>query len=162
YIGLGDVREALVLAASVLVIMVLTVAQQRKAERALEALRDLSSPRYDNIRNAMRYIISVHVPTAGMSFLPLMLGWPLLLFPVHVVFLEFVIDPACTIVFEAERTERGVMNRPPRDPHAPLFDTHMLRLSLLLGVTMLAAVLAAYAWAVAVALPEAETRALGF
>jgi P-type Ca2+ transporter type 2C len=117
---------------------------------------------YDNIRNAMRYIISVHVPTAGMALLPLAAGWPLVLFPVHVVFLEFVIDPACSIVFEAEATERGLMQRPPRDPRAPLFDTRMLGESLLLGATMLAAVAAAYGWAVTAGRPPSEARALGF
>ncbi len=49
----------------------------------------------------MRYLLAVHVPIAGMSFLPLVFGWPAFLFPVHIVFLEFVIDPACSIVFEA-------------------------------------------------------------
>src|SRR5678816_1674308 len=103
---------------------------------------------YDNIRNAMRYIISVHVPTAGMSFLPLALGGPLFLFPVHVVFLEFVIDPACTLVYEAEKTDAQVMQRPPRDPREPLFNLHMLAVSLALGGTMLLAVLAVYVWSV--------------
>jgi Ca2+-transporting ATPase len=49
--------------------------------------------RVENIRNAMRYLVAVHVPIIGMSFLPLLLGWPVLLYPVHIVFLEFVIDP---------------------------------------------------------------------
>ena len=71
---------------------------------------------YENIRNAMRYLVSVHVPIAGMSFVPVALGGPLFLMPVHVVFLEFVIDPACTLVYEAERTEAGAMERPPRAP----------------------------------------------
>jgi Ca2+-transporting ATPase len=117
---------------------------------------------YENIRNAMRYIVSVHVPTAGMSFVPLALGGPLLLFPVHIVFLEFVIDPACAIVFEAERNEEGAMQRPPRDPRAPLFDARMLGVSLLLGATLLGAVFAVYAWALASGRGEGETRALGF
>jgi Ca2+-transporting ATPase len=117
---------------------------------------------YDNIRNAMRYIISVHVPTAGMSFLPLALGAPLFLFPVHVVFLEFVIDPACTLVYEAEESDAEAMRRPPRDPRAPLFNLHMLGVSLALGATMLGAVLAVYAWALASGMPEGETRAMGF
>jgi Ca2+-transporting ATPase len=117
---------------------------------------------YDNIRNAMRYIISVHVPTAGMAVLPVAAGWPLVLFPVHVVFLEFVIDPACSIVFEAEASEGDVMRRPPRDPRAPLFNARMLLESLLLGATMLAAVGAAYGWAVVAGLPPTEARALGF
>ena len=117
---------------------------------------------YDNIRNAMRYIVSVHVPTAGMAFLPLLFGWPLLLFPVHVVFLEFVIDPACSIAFEAEHTDKGTMHRPPRAPGASLFDARMLAGSLLLGVSLLAAVVAVYGWALHAGRGEDETRALGF
>jgi len=117
---------------------------------------------YDNIRNAMRYIISVHVPTAGMSFLPLALGGPLFLFPVHVVFLEFVIDPACTLVYEAESGDAHVMRRPPRDPREPLFNLHMLAVSLALGATMLGAVLAVYAWALHAGYSPGETRAMSF
>jgi Ca2+-transporting ATPase len=117
---------------------------------------------YENIRNAMRYIISVHVPTAGMSFLPLVFGWPLVLFPVHIVFLEFVIDPACSIVFEAEESDARAMDRPPRDPAARLFGARMLGLSLLVGVTLLAAVFALYSWAVASGRSENEVRALTF
>jgi P-type Ca2+ transporter type 2C len=117
---------------------------------------------YDNIRNAMRYIVSVHVPTAGMAFLPLLFGWPLLLFPVHVVFLEFVIDPACSIAFEAESGERDTMERPPRRRDARLFDARMLAGSLLLGASLLAAVVAVYGWALHAGRSEAETRALGF
>jgi len=117
---------------------------------------------YDNIRNAMRYIISVHVPTAGMSFLPLALGGPLFLFPVHVVFLEFVIDPACTLVYEAEKTDAQVMRRPPRNPREPLFNLHMLAVSLALGATMLVAVLAVYVWALRSGYAEGETRAMAF
>jgi P-type Ca2+ transporter type 2C len=117
---------------------------------------------YDNIRNAMRYIISVHVPTAGMSFLPLALGGPLFLFPVHVVFLEFVIDPACTLVYEAEKTDAQIMQRPPRDPREPLFNLGMLAVSLALGGTMLLSVLAVYAWALHAGYTEGETRAAAF
>ena len=117
---------------------------------------------YDNIRNAMRYIVSVHVPTAGMAFLPLVFGWPLLLFPVHVVFVEFVIDPACSIAFEAEPGDEGTMDRPPRRPGARLFDARMLAGSLLLGAALLAAVAVLYAWALHASRSEAEARALGF
>jgi len=117
---------------------------------------------YDNIRSAMRYIVSVHVPTAGMAFLPLFLGWPLLFFPVHIVFLEFVIDPACSIVFEAEHTEKGAMHRPPRAPDARLFDARMLAGSVALGAALLAAVGLLYAWALHAGRSADETRALGF
>jgi P-type Ca2+ transporter type 2C len=117
---------------------------------------------YENIRNAMRYIIAVHVPIAGMSFLPLVFGWPVFLYPVHVVFLEFVIDPACSIVFEAEASERGVMRRPPRDPREPLFGPQMLGVSLLLGGSVLATVCLAYWWAVAEGLSGREAASFGF
>ena len=117
---------------------------------------------YENIRNAMRYLVSVHVPIAGMSFVPVALGGPLFLFPVHVVFLEFVIDPACTLVFEAEHTEAGAMQQPPRDPHDPLFSLRMLVASLVLGATMLITVLAAYWWALFADLPNTGVRATAF
>jgi Ca2+-transporting ATPase len=99
---------------------------------------------YDNIRNAMIYLLAVHIPIAGMGILPVLLGWPLFLFPVHVVFLEFVIDPACSLVFEAERSEADVMSRPPRDRHQPLFGHSMLIQSAAQGVAVLIAVVAVY------------------
>ncbi|MDA8109503.1 MAG: cation-translocating P-type ATPase [Betaproteobacteria bacterium] len=117
---------------------------------------------YENIRNAMRYLIAVHVPTAGLSFVPLAFGWPLFLFPVHIVFLEFVIDPACSIVFEAEPSEEGAMHRPPRDPRRPLFDRAMLATGLGLGLSVLASVTLAYWWALDSGRSAGEVRALGF
>jgi Ca2+-transporting ATPase len=117
---------------------------------------------YDNIRNAMRYIVSVHVPTAGMAFLPLLFGWPFLLFPVHIVFLEFIIDPACSIAFEAEHTDKDAMHRPPRPPGGRLFDARMLGTSLATGASLLVAVAAAYWWALHAGRSAGETRAIGF
>ena len=117
---------------------------------------------YENIRNAMRYIIAVHVPTVGMSFLPLVFGWPLFLFPVHVVFLEFVIDPACSVAFEAEASEDNAMDKPPRDPRRALFDARMLATGLGLGASVLAAVFCIYWWASSAGYSDGELRALGF
>ena len=117
---------------------------------------------YRNIRNAMRYIIAVHVPTVGMAFLPLAFGWPLVLFPVHVVFLEFVIDPACSIVFEAEAGDADAMTQPPRDPAQPLFDARTVAASLVVGVAVLISVACAYGWALAHGRNEGEARALAF
>jgi len=117
---------------------------------------------YENIRSAMGYLISVHIPIAGMSFVPLAMGIPLFLYPVHVVFLEFVIDPACTIVFEAERSEEGAMERPPRDPREPLFNLRMLGVSVVLGATMLVSVFTLYWWMVHAGRSDFETRAAGF
>ncbi len=117
---------------------------------------------YRNIRNAMCYIIAVHVPTVGMAFLPLALGWPLVLFPVHVVFLEFIIDPACSIVFEAEAGDEDAMTQPPRDPAQPLFNARTVGASLLSGVAVLISVCLAYGWVLAHGRSEGEARALAF
>ncbi len=116
---------------------------------------------FDNLRKAMSYILAVHVPIAGMALLPVLLGWPALLFPMHIALLELIIDPACSVAFENEPAESDVMQRPPRDASAPLFGGVTLWLALLQGLGVLAAVLGAFAWA-APRLPEAEARAFAF
>ncbi|NYT20841.1 MAG: cation-translocating P-type ATPase [Methanomicrobiales archaeon] len=117
---------------------------------------------YDNLKKAMAYIISVHVPIAGISLAPVLLGWPLILLPVHVVFLELIIDPACSVVFEAERAEADVMQRSPRDPGEHLLDKQTTLLALAQGLGVLAVVLAVYLSAVSRGLDTAETRTLTF
>jgi Ca2+-transporting ATPase len=100
---------------------------------------------FDNLKKAMSYIISVHIPIAGATLIPLLLKWPIeLLTAVHIVFLELIIDPACTIVFEAENPEKNIMRRKPRSSGEPLFSKRTLFLSILQGVFSLAAVLGAY------------------
>jgi len=116
---------------------------------------------YTNIRNAISYLLAVHVPIAAMAFVPLALGWPLAFFPVHIVFFEFVIDPTCSIVFEAEEAQDDVMRRPPRDPHEPLFSINTVLVSLLQGVAVLAAVAVMYGWALVHHTPE-TARAVAF
>ena len=117
---------------------------------------------YDNIQKAMRYILAVHVPTAGIALLPLLFGWPLVLFPVHVVFLEFVIDPACSIAFEAEPAERNVMHRPPRRPDSRLLDGWTVISSLAQGLAVLVAATGLYALVLHEGLAEATARAMVF
>jgi Ca2+-transporting ATPase len=117
---------------------------------------------YDNLKKAMAYIISVHIPIAGMSLTPVLLGWPLILLPVHVVFLELIIDPACSVVFEAEQAEADLMQRPPRDPGEHLLDRKTTLLALVQGVVALAVVLAVYLSAVSRGLDTPETRTLTF
>ncbi len=116
----------------------------------------------DNLKKAIAYIFSVHVPIAGMSFLPVLLGWPLVLLPVHVVFLELIIDPACSIVFEAEPAEPDLMRRRPRRPDEPLFDRRTVIWSILQGLGVLAVVLAVYGVASLRGRGELEARALTF
>jgi len=103
---------------------------------------------FDNIRKAVSFIFAVHIPIAGLSMLPIFSpGWPLLLFPVHIVFLELVIDPSCSLIFEAEEAEADIMRRPPRDPNERLFSLKSIGLALLQGCTALAACLIIYFWA---------------
>ena len=96
---------------------------------------------FDNIRKAMGYILAVHVPIAGLCLIPVLLRWPLILQPVHIVFLELIIDPTCSIVFEGEQEEADIMDRPPRDPAKPTFSRKLVLMSLLQGIGILAAVL---------------------
>jgi Ca2+-transporting ATPase len=117
---------------------------------------------FDNLRKAMAYIFAVHIPIAGLSLIPLLLGWPPVFAPVHIVFLEMIINPACSIAFEAEPAERGVMNRPPRDPKEPLFGKRILLLSLLQGVFVLLASLAILGYSLHQGASETEARALTF
>ncbi len=116
---------------------------------------------FENLRKSMSYILAVHVPIAGMALLPVLLGWPALLYPMHIAFLELIIDPACSLAFENEPAERDVMLRPPRDAGAPLFGGTTLGLALLEGLGVLAVVLSAYAWADH-RVPEQEARAFAF
>lgn len=69
---------------------------------------------YQNIMRAVSYIFAVHVPIAGLTILPMLLGQPWLLFPAHIVFMELIVDPASTLAFEAEQEEDRWMNQPPR------------------------------------------------
>ncbi len=117
---------------------------------------------YDNIQKAMCYIVAVHVPTAGLALLPLLLGWPLVFFPVHIVFLEFVIDPACSIVFEAEHAEQDIMQRRPRPVTAHLFNGWMIAMSILQGLGALAAVIILYGVSQALGVTENAARAMAF
>ena len=97
---------------------------------------------YENIRKALAYTIAIHVPIAGLSLVPVLFAdWPLLLLPVHIVFLELLIDPACTIVFEMEPEDEDIMRRPPRNVAKPLFDRDLALLALLQGGSVLAVVL---------------------
>jgi Ca2+-transporting ATPase len=116
---------------------------------------------FDNLQKSMSYILAVHVPIAGMALLPVLLGWPAVLYPMHIAFLELIIDPACSLVFENEPPEADVMQRPPRDANAALFGGWTLVLALMQGIVVLAVVMGAYVWAQG-RLTESEARALAF
>jgi Ca2+-transporting ATPase len=117
---------------------------------------------YDHLRKAMTYILASHVPIAGMSLLPVVFRWPLVLLPVHILFLELVIDPACSIVFEAEPEEPGLMERPPRQSSERLFNVWFFGLGLVQGVSVLLIVVAVFAFALYRGQGELDARALCF
>ncbi|HSQ78419.1 MAG TPA: cation-translocating P-type ATPase, partial [Nitrospirota bacterium] len=117
---------------------------------------------FDNLKKAVAYIFAVHVPIAGMSLLPVVFRWPLVLLPVHIVFLELIIDPACSVVFEAEPEEADVMTRPPRRPDAPLFGARTVVLSVLQGLSVLVILLGVYFFALKHGQGEEDARALTF
>ncbi len=116
----------------------------------------------DNLRKAMAYILAVHVPIVGLALVPVLLQWPLILTPVLIVFLQLIIDPACSIVFEAEEPEPDIMTRPPRDPNAPLFDGRTLWLSLLQGMGVLLMVLAVFGMTIYRGMGADEARSMTF
>jgi Ca2+-transporting ATPase len=117
---------------------------------------------YDNLRKAMGYILALHVPIAGLALLPLLTGLPLILMPIHIAFLEMIIDPVCSIVFEAEKEERDVMERPPRPVTSRLFSLGFVLWSLLQGVLALGVVAGQYLLALRLGLGEGEVRAHAF
>jgi len=127
----------------------------------VEAVR-LGRRIFDNLKKGMAYTLAVHVPIAGMSLIPVMFGWPLVLLPIHIAFLHLIIDPACTVVFEAEAAESNIMRRPPRNPKEPLFSRRTLRLALLQGVSVLVVLVAVFAIAYHSGNSELDARALAF
>ena len=101
---------------------------------------------YDNLRKAIRYIISIHLPIVLVVLVPLLLGWPYahMLLPLHVIFLELVMDPIAAIAFENEPTEPNLMGKPPRPGNTSLFSGRELAFSLLQGAVITAGVLFMY------------------
>jgi Ca2+-transporting ATPase len=116
---------------------------------------------FANMRKSMSYVAAIHVPIAVLALLPPLLGWPVLLYPLHIVLMELVIDPACSLAFENEPEEPGLMRRPPRPHSEPLLGRRTLVTALLGGLWAAALSAACYALALD-RLPEPEARAAGF
>jgi Ca2+-transporting ATPase len=127
----------------------------------VEAIR-LGRRIFDNLRKAMSFVFAVHVPIAGLALIPILAKWPLILMPVHVVFLELIIDPACSIAFESEPEEPGLMQRPPRDPREPLLSRRHLVLSSLQGASVLLVVIGLLATAHCLGETAENTRTVTF
>ena len=117
---------------------------------------------YDNLRRAMGFIIAVHIPIAGLALMPLLFNLPIVLGPMHVAFLEMIIDPVCSLAFEAEREADDIMRRPPRAPEAPLFSRRLLAGSLWQGLTILGLTCGLYWITIHLGVPEVASRSLVF
>ncbi len=115
---------------------------------------------FGNMRKSMCYVMAMHVPIAGMALVPVLLGWPVMLYPLHIVFLELVIDPACSLAFENEPPEKDLMRRPPRAADESLFGRDAVVSALVQGIWVLMLLLALYGWGQAhLSQPEARTIA---
>jgi Ca2+-transporting ATPase len=116
---------------------------------------------YDGIRKSVAYIIAVHIPLLGMAILPIAApAWPLILLPAMVAFLETIIDPACTIVFQAEPLDPKIMKRKPRPVNESLFTFQTLGIAVLQGAVVLLAVIAQYFLLISQGRPEEEVRSV--
>jgi len=127
----------------------------------IEAVR-LGRRIFDNLRKAMAYILSIHIPIAGLSFLPIVFGMPTLLLPAHIAFLELIIDPACSIVFESEPEEDDVMKRKPRKLTEPMVSRATLMVSLLQGFSVLFVILGLYTIYTYIGKGSTDARTLAF
>lgn len=118
---------------------------------------------FDNLQKALGYILAIHIPIAGLSLIPVLLAHlPLVLWPVHIVFLELIIDPACTLIFEAEKAEANIMDRPPKPMNEKFFGLNKILLSCMQGVGILMVVLIIYLVGMHLGYSENRVRALTF
>jgi Ca2+-transporting ATPase len=117
---------------------------------------------YDNLKKATAFILAVHVPIAGATMIPVLLRWPLILMPLHILFFELVMDPACSIAFEAEPEETEIMHRPPRNAAERLFSSKRIAVSLLQGIAVMISVLTVYGVALHLGHSESDSRSLAF
>jgi Ca2+-transporting ATPase len=127
----------------------------------VEAIR-LGRRIYDNLKDAMTYIFAIHVPIAGMALVPVVFGLPLVLMPLHIVFLELLIDPACSIAFESEPEQPGIMRRPPRSSKARIFDKRTIGLAVFQGLGLFAVTIGAFLVSLYRGQGELDARTISF
>lgn len=99
---------------------------------------------YDNLQKAIVYVVAIHIPIAGAVFIPLVIGAPPLLSPIHILFLEMIIDPSCAIIFETEQAESNIMKRPPRDLTQKIFSLSNLSMAIIQGIGLMVIVMCLY------------------
>jgi Ca2+-transporting ATPase len=92
---------------------------------------------YHQIRTAMAYIFSLHIPVGALTLLPIFFRWPILLEPIHLVFIQLIIDPSCTIALSTITTKHDLMSDPPRKTKSEIFDPLFFKSSLYRGILAL-------------------------
>ncbi|MCE3076215.1 cation-translocating P-type ATPase [Chryseobacterium gwangjuense] len=119
---------------------------------------------YANIKKAVQYIISIHIPIILTVSLPLFLGWifPHIFTPVHVIFLELVMGPTCSIVYENEPIEKNAMKKPPRALTDTFLNWKELMVSIVQGLVITAGIIWIYQYSVDLGNDEVKTRAWVF
>ncbi len=117
---------------------------------------------YTNLRSALVYLFAVHIPIAGMSIFPVVFGLPLVFFPAHIAFLHLIIEPASSIAFEAEPADPGIMLEPPRNPNEKLLNRELWIPSLVMGTSILVALLSVYYISLKRGFGENDARAFVF
>jgi Ca2+-transporting ATPase len=117
---------------------------------------------FDNLRKTVAFIVAVHIPIIGMSMLPVLFGWPVVLMPIHILVLQLIIDPSCSLVFEAEPAEADVMQRPPRAAKSSIYQRPILINGALQGFILLLTVLLTFALALHDDNSPEQARALAF
>lgn len=116
---------------------------------------------FANLRKALTYVVAIHVPIAGLALVPILLGMPPLLYPMHIVTMEMIIDPICALVFEGEPSERGAMIHPPRKRDEPLFGLPQISLALAQGASILVGIFGLFEWGLRHG-TEPQARAIAF
>ncbi|OYQ49209.1 cation-translocating P-type ATPase [Flavobacterium aurantiibacter] len=119
---------------------------------------------YTNLKKAIQYIISIHIPIILTVFIPLALGWlyPNIFAPMHIIFLEIIMGPTCSIIYENEPLEKNAMSQKPKALSSTFFNWHELSVSILQGLIITIGALAIYQFSVACGYNEARTRTLTF
>ncbi|MEO7310159.1 MAG: cation-translocating P-type ATPase [Chitinophagaceae bacterium] len=119
---------------------------------------------YTNLKKAIQYIISIHIPIILTVFIPLALGWiyPNIFSPLHIIFLELIMGPTCSIIYENEPMEKNTMIQKPKPHTATFFNWKELSISVLQGLAITAGTLVTYRYAVCAGYYEAVTRTMTF
>lgn len=118
---------------------------------------------FDNLQKAMSYIIAIHIPIIGLTLIPAFYNHlPIFLLPLHIVFMELIIDPACSIAFESEREEKNIMKRKPRSTEEKFFGGRKIAFSVFQGLLLLIMVVTLYFLSINEGHTEGEVRAIAF